>query len=281
MATKNNGKGGYEYSRVNRLMVPPEDLVILGVDEKDEKSPLNDERTKLPIDEDMVDTVMRHGVKKDILCRRNPATGKYEVVDGRQRTVHAREANRRLIAKGEQPIMVPVRVDKGSDDLMFELQIILNRHVESTPLMNARTMEKLFNRSGSKAETCRVCRISGSTFDDWMALLQMDDEVHKAVDEGRISSNQALKFSKLTRPKQREAVQQYLALNAKERRVVTRKPSKATDKAKMPSKAALLNIVMQEPEGLSPDFILGLKFALGLIPASEIPGLSEVQGDKK
>ncbi len=275
-------KNGHPFERTTRYMAKPEILVIVGLDRKDDGSALIDERTTLPIDEDMVSTIMRHGVKKDILCRRNPATGDYEVVDGRQRTVNAREANRRLAANGESPIKVPIRVDKGSDDLMFELQIVLNRHVESTPLMKARTMERFYNRCGSRTETCRVCRISGPTFDNWMTLLQMDPEIHAAVDEGKISSSQALKFSKLTRVQQRKALQKFLTMKPKERRARKSESSpNKTDKTKMPSKAALLNIVIQDPESLDPNFLLGLKFALGLVSANEVPGLNEVPGNKK
>lgn len=272
---------GHPFERTTTYMAPPEALIVIGIDEEDDKSLLNDERVQFPLDEDMIDTIRRHGVKKPILCRKNPATGKYEVVDGRQRTLNAREANRRMVADGVEPIKVPVRLEKGSDDLMFELQIILNHHTESTPLMKARAMEKHFNLYGSKAEACRVNRISEATFDNWMALLQLDPEVHKAIDEGKISSNEALKFSKLPRPKQREAVQQYVASDAKKRRVVSRDPKKSTDKAKMPSKAALINIVNQNPEGVDPAFILGLKFALGMVQASDVPGLEEVKGSKK
>jgi ParB-like chromosome segregation protein Spo0J len=273
---KSTPKNGHPFERANSYMAWPEELVVVGKDVEDDGSVLYDrERTALDLDEDLVDAIMRYGVKENVLVRKNNATDQYEVVDGRQRVVNARESNRRLIALGEKPRKVLTRLDSGSDDLMYELMIILNHRVESTPLMKAREAELFQQRSQSVKETCRVCKISESTYNNWMLLLQMDPEVHAAIDAGEISSSQALQFAKLTRGKQRKVVQKLIASDPKERRSIKRDKN-TTDKAHMPSKTALLNIIHQ-PDGLDPSFILGLKYALGFVTADEVPGLKDIK----
>src|SRR5512143_1919662 len=87
-------------------MFDPEDLVLV----TDEKSPLYDERVHLPVNEALVMNMLfapdgvPQGVLEPITAVRNPETGKVEVVVGRQRVKAAREANKRLKKRGEEPI---------------------------------------------------------------------------------------------------------------------------------------------------------------------------------
>lgn len=281
---KSKKSGGHPFERTTTYLAWPEELVIPGIDEPNEESVLFDkERKDLELNPDLLDSIMRYGVKKNVNARRNASTGKFEIVDGRQRVLHAREANRLLTAKGEKPRKILCRVELGSDDLMFELMITLNQHIESTPLMKARLAERFYMRSQSVGETCRVCRVSEHTFKEWMELLQMDKEVHDAIDEGKISCNQALKFVKLPHDKQRETLKSLVEMGAKKARP---KSEKSEDKAKMPSKATLLGVVNQAEEAeLDPNFLLGLQFALGIKRASElrdvVPGFKNVKGIRK
>lgn len=242
----------------------PEELVIIGLDEIDGESKLNDERLNLPLDEKLVRDIMKYGVRENIVGRKNRATGKVEVVDGRQRTRCAREANKRLAQLGEsEPVHVLVCLANGDDELMFELQEALNYRVESTPLMRARTAQKYLLRVNDRHKVCELFGVSNATLEAWLTLLQMSPDIHDAVDAKKISSNQALQLSKLSRSKQKVALEQLLALDPKERRPIKR-PKNTTDKARMPSKTTLINIITQEEDSLDPNFLLGLRFALGL-----------------
>lgn len=265
------------------FLMLPEDVMVMGVDEEDSTSPLNDERLNLPIDEHLVYSIMKYGVKKNINARKDRATGKVYVVDGRQRVLCAREANRRLVAKGESANTIPVRLENGDDDMMFEYQVILNYYVESTPLMKARTASKYMGRNRTEEETARLFGVSTQTINDWMTLLQMDPEVHAAVDAKKISCHQALKLSRLTKPKQVKAVKELVAMGPKPRRKRSRPEGEEGEKAptKMPSKEALLNIVLNGEGTLDPNFILGLNYALGRVSPKEVAGLSEIRGPKK
>jgi len=280
-STSTKAKQAVDAPRGTIFMMIPEDLVIVGVDVKDDGSVFNDERLELPLDEVLLDSILRFGVKKNVVGRKNSETGKVEVTDGRQRTLCARKVNEILRERGEEPMPIPVRIERGSDDLMFDLQISLNHHVPSTPLMKARAAERYRARGKSDVETCRIFGISQATLQNWMDLLNMDEDVHKAVDSGKISSFQALKFSKLSRVQQKKAVQRLVEM--KERKQSPAETSDSTpsvDKIKIPSKADLVAVIGKANGKVSEDFILGLKFALGEVGINDVPGLKEALGKK-
>jgi ParB family chromosome partitioning protein len=90
--------------RLNAFAVDPDNLIIIGLDTDDgPEHPLYDERVKLPLDESTVLNIMAIGVKEPVLVRKTD--GNPEVVDGRRRTMHAREANRRLRELGEKTLI--------------------------------------------------------------------------------------------------------------------------------------------------------------------------------
>lgn len=280
-STATKAKQAVDAPRGTIFMMLPEDLVIVGVDVKEDGSVFNDERLELPLDEVLLDSILRFGVKKNIVGRKNPATNKVEVTDGRQRTLCARRANEILRERGEDPMPIPVRIEKGSDDLMFDLQITLNHHVQSTPLMRARAAERYRARGKSDVETCRIFGVSQATLQNWMDLLNMDEDVHKAVDSGKISSFQALKLKGLSRNQQKKAVQRLVEAKGR----VSKEPAgddapPSVDKVKIPSKADLVAIIGKAQGKVSSEFIDGLKFALGEIGVNDIPGLKEAIGKK-
>ena len=82
--------------------LPPEDLVLI----LDKDHPLYDERVELPPDESVVLNMMKYGVRVALEVRKDGP--EIQVVDGRRRTINARETNRRLVAEGRDPLLVKV-----------------------------------------------------------------------------------------------------------------------------------------------------------------------------
>lgn len=292
-------------------MAMPEDLVLVGIDVKDDGSVFNDERLELPLDAVLLDSIMRFGVKKNVIGRKNISTGKVEITDGRQRVRCARRVNEILRENNEDPLPIPVRVERGDDNMMSDLQVTLNHYVQSTPLMKARSAGNYLGRGKSIEETCRIYGISEATLNNWTMLLNMDKAVHDAVDSGRISSYQALKLVKLSREEQKVAVAYLVNINEgippedvnkadsspssdpfndsipssdTPRETVENalfkvldKKNPSEDRKKIPSKADLTTIVVQGYDKLDPNFILGLKYALGMVGPDAVPGLKELK----
>src|SRR5271166_30696 len=84
----------------------PENVLLV----TDIKSDLYDRRVDDEPTEEMIRNVMHYGVIEPIVVRKNQETGKTEVVAGRMRTKACREANRRLVARGEAPLRIPAVV---------------------------------------------------------------------------------------------------------------------------------------------------------------------------
>lgn len=112
--------------RYEAYTCPPERLVIV----LDKSSVLYDERgdpALFPLKESMVLDILANGIINAVKVRRNGSwpdgLAKYEVVAGRQRVRHAVEANKRLTASGQPPIVMKLDVVVGDDNAMFELMI--------------------------------------------------------------------------------------------------------------------------------------------------------------
>ena len=69
-------------------------------------------------EEDVVQGMMEYGVQEAIKVVKNGET--LEVVDGRQRTINAREANRRLKERGLPTITVKVFIVRGEDHRLHQ-----------------------------------------------------------------------------------------------------------------------------------------------------------------
>ncbi len=150
-------------------MYDPETLVLV----TDEKSPLYDERVHLPVNEKLVANIKFQpdgpdgaplGVIKPIVVRRNPETGKIEVVDGRQRVKAAREANKQLRKEGRDPIRVTTVTDRGRDSRLIGISISANEFAQDeTPSGRARKIQKYIDHGHDKKEAANMFGVSEAT----------------------------------------------------------------------------------------------------------------------
>ncbi len=81
----------------NVLFFDPDKLRLV----TDTSHPLYDERVHRPWSEPMVLNIMALGVIEPIIITKDPESGVVMVVDGRGRVINCREANRRLLERGE------------------------------------------------------------------------------------------------------------------------------------------------------------------------------------
>lgn len=266
----------------------PEDLTVVGVDTKDgEEHPLYDERAFEPLDEAMVRNIMHYGVKVAIVIRKNGPNS--EVVDGRRRVLHAREANRRLAERGEPPVKVLATGDKYSRDAnLMGVMLSANEHrKDDTPLNRARKAARMMARGADDDEVKVTFGISDSTLRVWKNLLDLDGRVQARVDQGEIGAIAAAKLADLPRDQQVERCEAMIAegmttaaqagavvKGAKNGKKVTR-----DDVVKPPSKAVLKKLVKalesDEDHGVevSDEFVRGIKFALGELKPSAIKNM--------
>lgn len=172
----------------------PEDVEVIGVDtpHKEGEHPLWDARCFRPLDEAMVLNIMALGVRQAIEVEPTPDR-KARVIDGRRRVLHAREANKRLVAMGQPRIQIPVMAEKGSEIEALLRMVSLNEHrLEETVTSRARKAAMMIKRNVPIEQVALSFGKSTQTIRNWQALADLPDDLVQAVDNGIVSPTTAL-----------------------------------------------------------------------------------------
>lgn len=192
----------------NVLFFDPEALHLV----EDPAHPLYDERVHLPLKEPMVLNIMALGVIQPIVITKDPETGKVLVAAGRQRVKHAREANKRLKARGEEPIQVPAVVRKTDGDGLAGVMVAENElREQDTPLGRAAKMSRLMQRGRGEDAIALIFGCTVQTVRNTLALLDSTADVRQAVESGQITASAAHKLARMAPQAQREAVAKVVA----------------------------------------------------------------------
>lgn len=257
--------------RGNLYQFDPKEPVIIGLDTKDgPEHELWDERIKLPLDESMVLNIMAIGVKETCLLRHNKAAGRYEVVDGRRRMMHAREANKRLKRAGEELVYVPCMLEAGDETHMQGVAISLNEiRKDDDTLVKAEKCMRLLQRNGNdyKAAAIRF-GVSVAAIKNWAKVAELTPKVKKAVAAGEISASAAAELHGLEREAQVAKLDKLIS-HAKangRKKATTASAKKEAGKRTSVPKRVLLKLVQDEDlsSGVEPEVIFGIKLALGV-----------------
>jgi len=179
-----------------------ESLVLI----EDETHPLYDPRVHLPLDEAMVLSIMAGGIYEPIVVRKNGEhKGKpiVEVVDGKQRVKHAREANRRLKAAGKEAVLVPAVRRRGEDADLFGVMVSANDiRRDDGPLVRARKCARYMAFGRTEQQASVTFGVTVTTIRSWLELLECSKEVQGAVEKGEMPASVAVKLAKLPREEQ-------------------------------------------------------------------------------
>jgi ParB family chromosome partitioning protein len=227
-------KKALSYKTGTVFLVPPEELTVVGLDTKDTKEThaLFDERIKLPLDEALVRNIMAKGVIENIIVTKNGETDKgmpiVEVVAGRRRTLHAREANKRLTKEGKEPLLVPCTIRRGDSNDLFGVMISENVHRRNDDvLVQAENAIRMLNMGSDKEAISIAFGITTRTLDNWLKIAELHPEVKKAIKAERISPNAAMQLASAKREEQPALMEKALTVekvSAKEvERVVAEK----------------------------------------------------------
>lgn len=193
-----SGKADYgQIGTVQAYAFDPDDLVIV---DEDPEHPLYDpERAALPLDEALVLSIMHRGVLEPIEFSKNPETGKCEVVDGKQRTKCAREANKRLKKQGMPPVIVTgiPRRTRDAVELSGMMAATFIRQEEG-PLSKAKRAQRMLDRGAPEESVCLDMGISAGTLRNYLALLEAPAVVRKAVEAGKVPASLAYQLKSAT-----------------------------------------------------------------------------------
>ena len=293
-------KQAIEGTRVTAFMVDPDDVIVIGIDTDDGPDhPLWDERIKLPLDEGMVLNMLKVGVIQAIRVRKVRSTGAVEVVAGRRRVMHAREAKKRQKVNDEITIRVPAMLQRGDDNHIAGISESENAlRVDDTPLMKARKVARLLDMGQTEEDIGTYFGVGIQTVNNWLKLTELDKSVQKAVEKGEISATAASRLASLDPEGQKSALKELRASGKKPTiKSTTTKVNNSTDnkgsKTEAPSKRALKKLVQAfrryedgfgeyddwEKLDLDHNIIQGIRFAIGDLSAASIKGLTQALRD--
>lgn len=182
----------------NGYMVDPERLTLI----EDPKHPLFDERVLLPIDPEMVANIREYGVLNPVIVRRNGDL--LEVIDGRQRTKNAREANRQLRKEGFKLIRVPIMLRRGEDANLIGVAISGNEiRRPDEILIKAAKAQRMLNHGATMGDIRVAFGVkSVETIENWLKLLDLHPQIRAAVARGEVKYTVAMRLSRLRLEKQ-------------------------------------------------------------------------------
>lgn len=272
-------------SRFDAFRADPSNLTIVGLDTDHGKGthPLWDERAMWPVDENLVRNIMVHGVLESITVQKDGE--KFLVVIGRQRVKAAREANIRLKKEGKELVTIPVMPPrKGTDADMFGVMISENEiRKDDDYRTKAEKALRAINMGKSDAEVAILFGVTTASVKNWLAFFDLCPRAQKEIEKGRISPTAAGRLAKLSKEDQEKQLDELLEGVGDDERVTVRKAagakaSKESDgeATAAPRKRLLVKIVEHDDakETLGADFINGIRFAIGLLKAERVKGLT-------
>jgi ParB family transcriptional regulator, chromosome partitioning protein len=201
--------------KTNLLMFEPEKLVLVD----DEKATLFDRRVLEALSEEFVLDVMLQGVHTPVKVRKNPETGKTEVVFGRKRTLAARECNKRWKEKDALarkvmagPMVVPATVARESEVRLGLLMISENEaRTADSPMNRAEKAQRLLSRGATEEDVAVAMQCKVGTVKNLLKLLEATAAVRNAVNAGKVAVSEAYKLAELDPDVQRTRVAELVA----------------------------------------------------------------------
>jgi ParB family chromosome partitioning protein len=169
----------------------PEQLILI----TDPQHPLYDPRALEKPDEALVQSMLKFGFKTSSSIEVESTKEGLVVVDGRRRTVAARECKRRQIAAGED-ITIRVRC-LMSKDKPFVGMILGNAHrKDENILQKAAKAKRAIDMGQSEKEIADLFGVTTQTIKNWLAADALPISLKKALETEKITLVLALDLAK-------------------------------------------------------------------------------------
>jgi len=280
------GGQAFDAPRKQLFMFRPEDLVIVGLDPPFENAPedheLYDKRKDRKLEPTFIEDICLNSVMQSVDVTK--VGGIPLVVDGRQRTRGAREAKKKLIARGvpeeevEELIRVPVRFIQMEDPATMLARLIsANSHRHDDGIIEkAEKAARLINLGKTQKEVATRNGVSTSTMSNWLKVLQCIPAVKRAVDQGVISASAAAELAGLDPDEQKRILDEMIEEGATTiADAKSRSASSAGGSApKKPGKKIVRFILDKHDDLIESNPVGAVKWAIGdLDPEDDWPDL--------
>jgi ParB-like chromosome segregation protein Spo0J len=294
---KENDMGGQllDGPRKNIFLIDPKTALVAGIDfgpEDPMYAKFYDPRVKLQLDASTVDSIRYYGVREpcEVIVLKD---GRIMVTDGRRRTLHLREANSK-VPKDERRLL-PVMAVKATDEIVENSTLVgemLNNHrVQDSVMVKAEKAMTMIDVRGFSVERVALSlSVTQQTIAEYRKLMSLSKDTRDAIDSGILSPSAGAKLCGLSDEEQKAVIEKMSAgaTKGKPKKVTVKDATAAAKAAKtgvaaipVPSKRSLRTIIEKGEGKLSPEFILGIKFALGEVASSGVTGLDALSEKKK
>lgn len=276
----------------------PEDLTIIGIDTPhksrvgSEGHYLYDERVFLPREENKVLYAMNFGVVGFVLCEKDGE--KSLVIEGRQKVLDLREANKRLMEKNLEPRRLRVFFERGQEKDFARIMRAGNAlTTEEDPISEARKIHDYFEAYGESPESREEMRLSHNCTDKQIEnkrkLLALAPDVQALIQRGRLSPTAAGDLVGLSKDEQSAKVKELLANPEAQSPSGKIRPSAvkaaAGKSVSTKPKKRVISAVLLAKETVPAFALAALSWASGTISdrtaCEKIPGLKEVLAEIK
>jgi ParB family chromosome partitioning protein len=166
--------------------------------------PLFDKRALLPPREDMVESILAIGLLEPILVRENGRleTGRriIEIVAGRTRYIAMVEANRRLVAAGKPPLLVPCVMKREAGEGEVAMHMVIAENEIRQPDMPSHRADKAaaMKDAGASIDTIATAfGIAPEAAKQLIALAGLDQKSKAAIDAGTLPLRDAPKLRQI------------------------------------------------------------------------------------
>lgn len=202
----------------------------------EEGSPRFDPRSKRPFEEAMVLSIMEKGVVQPLVIY---ADGDDAYVGiGHQRRINAIEANRRLVAQGKPPVLVPCLLRKEDDIGILVIRAMENNIRSGDSIMErAKAMQQLQERGATTKDLAISFGCTDQTVRNTLDLLDCDAKVQRKVVSGELPAIAATKLAKLPREEQVKRLDKMLETGATRGKRATVAAKTGVDVGKIPKMA--------------------------------------------
>jgi ParB family chromosome partitioning protein len=269
------------------FQVAPEDVVLAGIDyETGPEDVAYNPRNTMPVDEGLVESIMRLGVLQPIgVIKGRNGSSQPVVLFGNQRVRAAREANVRLKAAGKPLVLVPCQSPlRGFEESeLSEAAIAENEHRRETTALAKSELAGLHLKrcGGNFKEAAKAFGVSDNHFRQLIKLKEATPTVKRAIEAGKIGTSAAMEIATLPPDEQADRLEEVIeAGGTVEEAKRVRQKAQGTSKTSRPGLALLRKIWAASQKGevhrdLPDAFEQAIGWILGELMAEDVDGLSE------
>lgn len=221
-------KTAIDAPRFDAFWLAPEKLKLI----LDKASPFYQTRAEEAPDAGLVTSMKRGGFLANQAISVFKDGAELCVLDGRRRTLAAREANRQLVAEGREPLRVAVILKRGTEAELYAVQCAANENrSDVSDVERAKELSKLMQYGKTVEEAGEVLGFNAAKAKRILALLDCAAAVQRAVEAGQIPATAAAQLAKLERKEQLVQLERLVAESGG-KRVSVKRTAKAVKVAK-------------------------------------------------